>query len=85
MKTKKKNPLNKNKTLLDAMLNWTDSLKSRIKEPLEKFKLCGKRITEKEEFKEIESSYTSIYNMIDEYETKSKSEWDIEAKGDTTK
>ena len=80
-----KSPLNKNMPPIAAMLNWTDSLKSRIKEPLEKFKLCGKRITEKEEFKEIESSYTSIYNMIDEYENKSKSEWEIEAKGDTTK
>ena len=45
-----------------AMLNWTDSLKSRIEEPLEKFEK-NKRIVEKEEFKEIKSSYTSIYNM----------------------
>ena len=79
-----KNPLNKNMPPIAAMLNWTDSLKSRIKEPLEKFKACGKRITEKEEFKEIESSYTSIYNMIDEYGTGSKSEWDTRAKSDST-
>ena len=67
-----------------AMLNWTDSLKSRIKEPLEKFKLCGKRIVEKEEFKEIESSYHSIYTMIDAYGTGSKGEWDERAKTDST-
>ena len=78
-----KNPLNKNMPPIAAMLNWTDSLKSRIKEPLEKFKLCGKRITEKEEFKEIESSYTSIYNMIDEYGTGSKKGWDQRAENDS--
>ena len=62
-----------------ALLNWTDSLKSRIKEPLEKFQQCGKRITEKEEFGEIENSYESIYKMIDEYGKGSKEEWDKNA------
>ena len=75
-----KNPLNKNMPPIAAMLNWTDSLKSRINEPLEKFKSYGKRITEKEEFKEIDTSYTSIYNMINEYGTISKTEWDTRAK-----
>ena len=74
-----KNPLNKNMPPIAAMLNWTDSLKSRIEEPLEKFEK-NKRIVEKEEFKEIKSSYTSIYNMIDEYGRKSKKEWDNRAK-----
>ena len=77
-----KNPLNKNMPPIAAMLNWTDSLKSRIEEPLEKFEK-NKRIVEKEEFKEIKNSYTSIYNMIDEYGRKSKKEWDNRAQTDS--
>ena len=77
------NPLNKNMPPIAALLNWTDSLKSRIKEPLEKFKLCGKRITEKEEFAEINNSYESIYKMIDEYGKGSKEEWDKKAQVDS--
>jgi len=53
------------------MLNWTDSLKMRIEEPLEKFEK-NKRIVEKEEYKEIKNSYTSIFNMINDYGKKSK-------------
>ena len=79
-----KNPLNKNMPPIAAMLNWTDSLKSRISEPLEKFNSCGKRITDKEEFREIESSYQSIYNMINEYGSTSKIDWDAKAKVSST-
>ena len=75
-----KNPLNKNMPPIAAMLNWTDSLKSRITEPIEKFRTCGKRITEKEEFKEISNSYDSIHKMIDDYGANSKTEWDEKAK-----
>ena len=79
-----KNPLNKNMPPIAAMLNWTDSLKSRISEPLEKFNSCGKRITDKEEFREIQSSYQSIYNMINEYGSTSKIDWDAKAKVSST-
>ena len=65
-----------------AMLNWTDSLKMRIEEPLEKFEK-NKRIVEKEEYKEIKNSYNSIYNMINDYGKKSKEEWDDRAKNDS--
>jgi dynein heavy chain len=78
-----KNPLNKNMPPIAALLNWTDSLKSRITEPIEKFRSCGKRITEKEEFGEIENSYNSIYNMINEYGNTRKADWDEKAKTDS--
>ena len=78
-----KNPLNKNMPPIAALLNWTDSLKSRITEPIEKFRACGKRITEKEEFGEIENSYNSIYNMINEYGNTRKADWDEKAKSDS--
>ena len=77
-----KNPLNKNMPPIAAMLNWTDSLKSRIEKPLEKFEK-NKRIVEKEEYKEIKNSYTSIYNMINDYGTNSKKEWDERTKKDS--
>lgn len=74
------NPLNKNMPPIAAMLNWTDSLKTRITEPIEKFHECGKRITEKEEFSEVDSSWHSIFNMINEYGSTSKTTWDDKAK-----
>lgn len=74
------NPLNKNMPPIAAMLNWTDSLKTRITEPIDKFYECGKRITEKEEFSEIDNSYHSIHNMINEYGSTSKTTWDDKAK-----
>ncbi|MCQ2815633.1 MAG: AAA family ATPase [archaeon] len=75
----KKSPLNKNMPPIAAKLNWTYSLKSRIQEPIEKFKKCPKVIT-KEEYKEVETSYESISSMIDEYGIKAKVKWDEDAK-----
>ena len=78
-----KNPLNPKMPPIAALLYWTDSLKERIKEPFKKFIDVGKKVTEKEEFREIENLYNSIYNMILNYETEKKQVWDEAAKSNS--
>ena len=75
-----RNPLNPKMPPIAAVLYWTDSLKERIKEPFKRFIEIGKRITEKEEFREIENLYKSILNMIYAYEKNKKIIWDDSAK-----
>lgn len=71
-----KNPLNKNMPPIAAILYWTNSLKERVDEPYFRFVAIDKRVTEKEEFREIENLYHSIKKMINEYEGTRKTNWD---------
>ena len=75
-----KSPLNKNMPPLAAMLYWTNSLKERITEPFGRFISIGRRITEKEEFREIENLYHSIVKMVNDYENSKKQNWDTISK-----
>jgi dynein heavy chain len=75
-----RSPLNKKMPPIAALLYWTDSLKERIREPYKRFQDIGKRITEKEEFREIDNLYKSILSMIQNYEKDTKIGWDSIAK-----
>lgn len=78
-----RSPLNKKMPPIAAVLYWIDSFKLRIKEPFKRFIAIGKRITEKEEFREIENLYNSILNMIYNYEKNKKIIWDETAKANS--
>ncbi len=75
-KKDERSPLNKNMPPIAATLYWTDSLKERINEPFLRFISIGKRITDKEEFREIENLYHSIIKIINDYEGVKKQNWD---------
>lgn len=79
-KKDERSPLNKNMPPIAATLYWTDSLKERINEPFLRFISIGKRITDKEEFREIENLYHSIIKIINDYESVKKQNWDVLSK-----
>jgi len=79
-KKDERSPLNKNMPPIAATLYWTDSLKERINEPFMRFISIGKRITDKEEFREIENLYHSIIKIINDYENTKKKNWDVLSK-----
>ena len=75
-KQDEKAPISNNLPPIAGSLNWTKGLLERIKEPMDKLTLLSQSVQDREEYKDVQKLYASLYKNIKEYDAFKISQWE---------
>jgi dynein heavy chain len=75
-KQDEKAPISNNLPPIAGALNWTKGLLERIKEPMDKLTQLSQSVQDREEYKDVQKLYASLYKNIKEYDQHKISQWE---------
>ena len=70
-----RSPISNNLPPIAGALNWTNGLKDRVQEPMNKLNLLSQSIQDREEFKDVQKLHSSLCKNIKEYNEAKLVEW----------
>ena len=76
-------PLTKNMSPIAGALNWTNGLRGRITEPMEKLLTYNQSMQDREEFKDACKLYQSLQTNLSAYEDQNVERWNIRVEENT--
>jgi dynein heavy chain len=75
-KQDEKAPISNNLPPIAGALNWTKGLLERIKEPMDKLTQLSQSVQDREEYKDVQKLYASLYKNIKEYDQHKINQWE---------
>jgi dynein heavy chain len=69
-------PISNNLPPIAGALNWTKGLVERIKEPMDKLEMLSQSVKDREEYKDVQKLFHSLYRNIKDYDDFKIKQWE---------